>query len=85
MFKVNKKNKKKQKQKMPAPQIKKNKITSFGKVLEKSYLIYLTTRFYAEHLGKNRDELLNSLSNFSLAKAYYLQFRVGHCGCSCKL
>ena len=81
MFKVNKKIKKKKK--VAAPQIKKNKITSFGKALEKSYHIYLTARFYEEHLDKNRHELLNSLSNFSLAKTYYSQFRVGHCGCSC--
>ena len=34
-------------------------------------------------MNKVREELLNSLSNFLLAKAYYSQFNVGHYGCSC--
>ena len=68
---------------MTAPQIKKSRITSHVRVLEKSYHIYFAVGLYEEHLGKDRNELLNSLSYFSLAKAYYLQFKVGHCGCLC--
>ena len=68
---------------MAAPQIKKSKIISHGKLLEKSYHIYFAVRLYENHLNKDREELLDSLSNFSLAKAYYSQFNVGQCGCSC--
>ena len=68
---------------MAAPQIKKSKIISHGKSLERGYHIYFAVRLYEEHLDKDRSELLNSLSNFSLSKAYYLQFQVALCGCSC--
>ena len=75
-FKVNKK-------KMATPQIKKSKIILHGKSLEKGYHIYFAVRLCEEHLDKGRNKLLNSLSNFSLVKAYYSQFQVDHCGCLC--
>ena len=68
---------------MAASQIKKSKIILHGKSLEKGYHIYFAVRLCEEHLDKDRNELLNSLSNFLLVKAYYLQFQVDHCGCSC--
>ena len=69
--------------KWPHHKLKKSKIISHGKLLERSYHIYFAVRLYGEHLDKNRNELLHSLSNFSLAKAYYLQFQVNHYGCLC--
>ena len=68
---------------MAAPQNKKNKIISYGKALANGFDIYFAVRLYEDHLNKDREELLNSLSNFLLAQAYYFQFKVEHCGCSC--
>ena len=68
---------------MAAPQIKKIKIILHRKSLERGYHIYFAVRLYEEHLDKDRNELLNLLSNFSLAKAYYSQFQIGCCGGSC--
>ena len=40
-------------------------------------------RLYEEFTNHGRQELLDSLSDFSLAKAYHSLFTVSHWGCRC--
>ena len=59
------------------------KIVSFGSALGQGFHIYFAERLYEEYTTQSRQDFLDSLSDLSLAKAYYSCFMAGHCGRNC--
>ena len=60
---------------------KKSKIVSHGRALQEVYDISFAVN--VDEYRNNIQKLLDTLSDLSVAKAYYSTFLVGHHSCSC--